>query len=106
MSVRNRFLVLCCAVLVLAGVAVASVLHASARAERRGQVQAGGPSVTSGAVSLASPGRMVFRNMAWGPRIDAALSSATPTFFAVGTLHLVGPDNVQTFLRDDVRRVD
>ena len=46
------------------------------------------------------------RNVAWGPRIDAALSSGTPTFFAIGTLHLVGPENVLTFLRDDVRRID
>ncbi|GAV41559.1 TolB family protein [Streptomyces acidiscabies] len=77
MSVRNRFLVLCCAVLVLAGVAVASVLHASARAERRDQVQAGGPSVSSGAVSLASAGRMVFRNLAWGPHRDEVTSVPT-----------------------------
>jgi hypothetical protein len=45
------------------------------------------------------------RNAAWEPRVDAALSNGVPTFVAVGTLHLVGPDNVFTFLRDDVRRV-
>jgi hypothetical protein len=70
MSVRNRFLVLLAAVLALAAVAVASVLHASARAERHNEVQAGGPKVTSGEVGLTTPGRMVFRNMAWGPHRD------------------------------------
>lgn len=74
MSVRNRFLVLLCAVLVLAGVAVASVLHASARAEQHDQTQPGGPRVTPGAVSLTAPGTMVFRNMAWGPHRDEVVS--------------------------------
>ncbi|MER5751274.1 TolB-like translocation protein [Streptomyces sp. NPDC002088] len=70
MTVRNRILVLVSAVAVLAAVAVGSVLHASARAERRNQTQAGGPRVTSGTVTLTTPGRMVFRNMAWGPHRD------------------------------------
>ncbi|MHC5902880.1 TolB family protein [Streptomyces sp. S6] len=74
MSVRNRLLVLVCAVLVLAGVAVGAVLHASARADRRNQVQAGGPQVSSGDVELTAPGRMVFRNMAWGPHRDEVSS--------------------------------
>jgi len=73
-SVRNRMLVLVCAVLVLAGVAVAAVLHASARAERRDRVQAGGPQVSSGDVRLTTPGRMVFRNLAWGPHRDEVSS--------------------------------
>ncbi|MEU3845195.1 TolB-like translocation protein [Streptomyces sp. NPDC028635] len=67
---RTRVLVLLTAVAVLAGVAVASVLHASARAERRDQAQPGGPTVTEGRVSLTAGGRMVFRNMAWGPHRD------------------------------------
>lgn len=74
MSVRNRMLVLVCAVLVLAGVAAGAVLHASARAERRDQVQAGGPRVSSGEVRLTTPGRMVFRNLAWGPHRDEVSS--------------------------------
>ncbi len=45
------------------------------------------------------------RNVAWETRIDAALRDGVPTFIAVGTLHLVGPDNVLTFLRDEVRRI-
>ncbi|MFD8390222.1 TolB family protein [Streptomyces sp. NPDC059680] len=70
MTVRNRVLILVAAVAVLAVVGVASVLHASARADRRNQAQAGGPRVTAGAVTLAGHGRMVFRNMAWGPHRD------------------------------------
>ncbi|MET8980406.1 TolB-like translocation protein [Streptomyces sp. NPDC004539] len=76
MSVRNRLLVFVCAVLVLAGVAVTAVLHASARAERRDQVQPGGPQVSSGEVELTERGRMVFRNMAWGPHRDEVTSVA------------------------------
>ncbi|MGW7258870.1 TolB family protein [Streptomyces sp. NPDC054834] len=70
MTVRNRVLVLLLALAVLAGVAAASILHASARADRRDHTQAGGPKVTSGTVTLTRPGRMVFRNMAWGPHRD------------------------------------
>lgn len=41
MTLRTRILVLVCALVVLAGVATASVLHASARAERRNQARPG-----------------------------------------------------------------
>ncbi|MGV9247117.1 TolB family protein [Streptomyces sp. NPDC003710] len=75
MTVRNRILVLLSAVVVLAAVAVASVLHASARAERRDRTQAGGPNVTPGTVTLTQPGRMVFRNMAWGPHRDELVAA-------------------------------
>ncbi|MFE7860786.1 TolB family protein [Streptomyces sp. NPDC057403] len=70
MTLRNRILVLLAALVALAAVAVASLLHASARAEHRDQAQPGGPRVTSGTVTLTTPGRMVFRNMAWGPHRD------------------------------------
>ncbi|MFQ6143968.1 TolB family protein [Streptomyces seoulensis] len=70
MTARNRILILVAAVLALAAVAVTSVLHASARAERRDQEQAGGPRVTPGEVTLTTPGRLIFRNMAWGPHRD------------------------------------
>ncbi|MGV9562927.1 TolB family protein [Streptomyces sp. NPDC003480] len=81
MTVRTRILVLLSALMVLTGVATASVLHASARAERRNQPQGGGPSVTSGTVTLTQPGRMVFRNMAWGPHRDelTAVPAADPS---------------------------
>ncbi|MFE9447867.1 TolB family protein [Streptomyces sp. NPDC006739] len=70
MTVRTRILVLLSAVAVLAAVGLASVLHASARADRRDHTQAGGPKVTPGSVNLTRPGLMVFRNLAWGPHRD------------------------------------
>lgn len=70
MTLRNRILVLLAAVAALAAVAVASVLHASARAERRNEAQPGGPRITTGQITLTTPSRMVFRNMAWGPHRD------------------------------------
>lgn len=70
MTARTRVLILLTAVAVLAAVALASVLHASARAERRDHAQAGGPAVAPGPVTLTGHGRMVFRNMAWGPHRD------------------------------------
>ncbi|MBX7465273.1 TolB-like translocation protein [Streptomyces sp. MAG02] len=72
MTLRNKILVLVAVLAVLAGVAAASLLHAADRADKKNQVQAGGPQVVSGKVSLA-PGsgqRIVFRNMAWGPHRD------------------------------------
>ncbi|MEV6482775.1 TolB-like translocation protein [Streptomyces sp. NPDC051576] len=70
MTLRNRLLILLSAVAALAAVAVASVLHASARAERRDEVQPGGPRITAGRITLTTPARLVFRNMAWGPHRD------------------------------------
>ncbi|MFH9083508.1 TolB family protein [Streptomyces sp. NPDC017673] len=74
MTVRTRVLILVSAVAVLAAVGLASVLHASARAERRDHTQAGGPSVAPGTVTLRQSGRLVFRNMAWGPHRDELTS--------------------------------
>ncbi|MFJ8195916.1 TolB-like translocation protein [Streptomyces sp. NPDC096152] len=69
-TARTRVLILLTAAALLAAVGAASVLHASARAERRDRTQAGGPAVTPGEVTLTDPGRMVFRNLAWGPQRD------------------------------------
>ncbi|MEU9475190.1 TolB-like translocation protein [Streptomyces sp. NPDC048191] len=74
MTVRNRVLILVAAVAVLAAVGLASVLHASARADRRDHTRAGGPRVTPGAVTLTGRGVMEFRNMAWGPHRDEIVS--------------------------------
>ncbi|MFG2781542.1 TolB family protein [Streptomyces prunicolor] len=81
MTLRNRILVLLAAVAALAVVAVASVLHASARAERRNETQPGGPKITTGRITLTAPGTMVFRNMAWGPHRDelTTVPAATPS---------------------------
>lgn len=71
MTFRTRILVLLSALVVLAGVATASVLHASARADRRDQARPGGPRITAGPVALTGDsGLMIFRNMAWGPHRD------------------------------------
>ncbi|MEU6401654.1 TolB-like translocation protein [Streptomyces sp. NPDC046985] len=80
MTARNRILILLSAVAVLAAVAAAAVLHASTRADRRDQAQAGGPPIASGPVALTAPGRMVFRTMAWGPHRDelASVPAADP----------------------------
>jgi hypothetical protein len=82
MSTRDRLLVLLAGVLVLASVAGVAVWRASERAERRNQVQAGGPAVHAGTVSLAAAGgpRIVFRSMAWGPHRDelASVPAADP----------------------------
>ncbi|MFF7351129.1 MULTISPECIES: TolB family protein [Streptomyces] len=76
MTVRSRLLILVAAVAVLGAVGLASVLHASARADRRDHTQAGGPRVAPGRVTLTGHGRMVFRNMAWGPHRDEIVSVA------------------------------
>lgn len=82
MSVRDRLLVLLAGVLVLATVAGVAVWRAAERADRRNQVQAGGPAVHAGPVSLAASGgrRIVFRSMAWGPHRDelASVPAADP----------------------------
>jgi hypothetical protein len=81
-SVRDRLLVLLAGVLVLAAVAGVAVWRAAERADRTDQVQAGGPAVHPGTVSLAASAgpRIVFRSMAWGPHRDelAGVPAADP----------------------------
>ncbi|MCK9927004.1 TolB-like translocation protein [Frankia sp. Mgl5] len=90
MSTRGRLVVLVITVLVLSGVAVGSVMHASARADQRDHQQDGGPPVSAGPVTLGVSGvsgdsassggpgdparRLVFRNMLWGPHRDELVS--------------------------------
>lgn len=82
LTTRSRVLILLAGVLVLACVAGVAVWHAADRAHRKDQVQAGGPAVRSGPVSLAAAGprRIVFRSMAWGPHRDelATVPAADP----------------------------
>jgi len=87
MSVRARLAVLVAVLVVLAGVGTAAVVHASDRAARRDDQQAGGPPIHPGRIRLAGgtgpgpgpgPGttsgasarRLVVRSMAWGPHRD------------------------------------
>ncbi|GII59790.1 TolB-like translocation protein; signal peptide [Planotetraspora thailandica] len=74
MNTRNRLIILLAAVVLLGTVAFASVMHAANRAGEHDQAQPGGPSVTSGSVSLQDQGRIIFRNMAWGPYRDDLVS--------------------------------
>lgn len=73
---RGKVLVLLASVLVLASVAGVAVWRAADRADRKNQVQAGGPQVRPGQVSLAAggPRRIVFRSLAWGPHRDEVTS--------------------------------
>jgi hypothetical protein len=69
---RGKVLILVAVVVVLSLVAGAALLHAGRRAAARDHTQAGGPAVAAGRVILgpAPPGRVVFRNMAYGPHRD------------------------------------
>ncbi|MFF2744864.1 TolB family protein [Kitasatospora sp. NPDC058048] len=76
---RTRMIILLAAVVLLGAVGTGAVLNAADRTARRDQAQPGGPSVTSGPVSLQvqSGGRqLLFRNMAWGPHRDEITSVA------------------------------
>ncbi|MFE0188061.1 TolB family protein [Streptomyces sp. NPDC058989] len=81
MNRTSRRLILLGTVLVLAVVAVAATLRAVDRAAEKDRVQQGGPRVDSGKVTLAAPGRLLFRNMAWGPHRDelASVSAKDPS---------------------------
>jgi hypothetical protein len=79
MTSRARLVTLAVAVALLGAVAFASV-YAARRAGEREQAQAGGPRVAPGAVALDSGGKIIFRNMAWGPHRDelVSVSAADP----------------------------
>ncbi len=64
LSLSRRLLVLAVAVLLLAGLAAAFVLHAASRA---GRPQAGGPALAAGTVTLARPDALAFLNSGQGP---------------------------------------
>lgn len=70
---RTRMIILLIAVVLLGAVGTGAVLHAADRTARRDRAQPGGPSVTSGPVSLqvqSGARQLLFRNMAWGPHRD------------------------------------
>ncbi|MER8045462.1 TolB-like translocation protein [Streptomyces sp. NPDC094032] len=75
----RRLLILAAGVLVLVGVGAWSVLSAADRAAEENKPRAGGPVFTDGKVSLTEPGRLVFRNMATGPRRDRLVSVPSGT---------------------------
>ncbi|MCZ4119414.1 TolB family protein [Streptomyces sp. H39-S7] len=78
MTPKRRLLILATAVLLLAGLGIGLVLHAAARADRKNQPQAGGPSVSAGKVALTQSGKLAFLNGARGPHLtDLATVPAT-----------------------------
>jgi len=76
LTTRGKLLVLLSCVLVLACVAGVAVWRAADRADQKNQVQASGPAVRPGTVSLAAGGarQIVFRSLAWGPHRDELTS--------------------------------
>lgn len=79
MILQRRILILVSAVVLLAAIGALAVVRASSRAEEKDRVQAGGPPITPGPVSLAAGDggrRIVFRNMAWGPHRDELATAA------------------------------
>ncbi|MFD8388647.1 TolB family protein [Streptomyces sp. NPDC059680] len=73
-SLRRRLLILLAAVLLLAGLGTAVVLHAAARADRANRPQSGGPTVRAGRPTLDQKGRLAFLNAAPGPHRTAVAS--------------------------------
>ncbi|HEY3480382.1 MAG TPA: TolB-like translocation protein, partial [Streptomyces sp.] len=68
MTPVRRLLVLATAVLVLAGLGTAFVLHAASRADDKNKPRAGGPVVGAGTVTLnPRPRQVAFVNAAPGP---------------------------------------
>ncbi|ORT55767.1 TolB-like translocation protein [Streptomyces sp. CB03238] len=74
MSTRARLLVLVLATAVLAAVAAVATLRAADRATERERARPGDPVAAAGAVTLHRPGRLLFRNLAWGPQRDRVSS--------------------------------
>ncbi|MEV6400060.1 TolB-like translocation protein [Streptomyces sp. NPDC051907] len=73
---RARLLALALAVAVLAAVAVVATVRAADRAAEKDRAQPGEPAAHAGEVTLRQPGRLLFRNLAWGPQRDRV--SAVP----------------------------
>ncbi|MFJ1968326.1 TolB family protein [Streptomyces sp. NPDC087903] len=71
---RRRLLILVTAVLLLAGLGTAVVLHAASRADRANRPQPGGPAVDTGKLTLDRKGRLTFVNAAAGPHRTAVAS--------------------------------
>ncbi|WP_411103208.1 TolB family protein [Streptomyces sp. cmx-4-9] len=70
----RKVLVLAVLSALLAAVAVVSVVRAADRAGERAKARPGGPAAQSGAVGLEQRGRLLFRNLAWGPGRDTIAS--------------------------------
>ncbi|NUK38638.1 TolB-like translocation protein [Streptomyces lunaelactis] len=67
---RARLLILGLATAVLAAVAVVATVRAADRAGERDRARPGEPVARTGVVTLRQQGRLLFRNLAWGPQRD------------------------------------
>ncbi|MEU8796384.1 hypothetical protein [Spirillospora sp. NPDC048819] len=74
MSTAARIRVLIVALVALAVLAVAYTVYAASRTDVRDEPRPGGPVVREGGLTLDAPGRLLFRNMAWGPLRDRLAS--------------------------------
>ncbi|MET7619206.1 TolB-like translocation protein [Streptomyces sp. NPDC005408] len=70
MNVRPRLLVLLLATVLLAALAGIAIVRAADRASERDRARPGEPAAHSGVVTLHQSGRLLFRNLAWGPQRD------------------------------------
>ncbi|MFJ9412885.1 TolB family protein [Streptomyces sp. NPDC101227] len=77
---RHRLLILLAATALLVTGAVVAVGRAADRAGERSHDRAGQPTVRKGELDLRRPGRLLFRNLAWGPQRDhlASVPLAAP----------------------------
>ncbi|MEU9117987.1 TolB-like translocation protein [Streptomyces sp. NPDC048483] len=67
---RHRLLILLAATALLVTGAVVAVGRAADRSAGRNHDRAGQPTVNKGELDLRRPGRLLFRNLAWGPQRD------------------------------------
>ncbi|WP_405891217.1 TolB-like translocation protein [Streptomyces sp. NBC_00133] len=74
MKTRSKLLVLVVAAALLAAVATVATLRAADRAAERDRARPGEPVAHAGAVTLRQQGRLLFRNLAWGPQRDRVSS--------------------------------
>lgn len=70
MSTAARIRVLVVSLVALAVLAVAYTVYAATRTDPRDEPRPGGPAVRRGSLTLDATGRLLFRNMAWGPLRD------------------------------------
>ncbi|MEC4019937.1 TolB family protein [Streptomyces sp. H27-D2] len=69
-----RLLILVLVAALLGTAAVLYTTRAADRATERDRARPGAPATRAGAVSLREPGRLLFRNLAWGPARDRIAS--------------------------------
>ncbi|MFE1772340.1 TolB family protein [Streptomyces sp. NPDC059008] len=91
---HRRTLALLAVTVLLATAAVVAVGRAAGRAAERDHDRAGQPAVRQGGFGLGGPGRLIFRNLVWGPQRDhlAAVPLSDP-----GAVRTAGPDDCLRF---------